>query len=445
MHPAPAASNHDSSGRRPTSDQPSPGALRARFLEVRATTERLAEPLSAEDAAAQSMPDASPTKWHLGHTTWFFETFVLSEEAPYSRDFAYIFNSYYEALGARVPRHARGLVTRPSLEEVRAYRRATTERVAALLEALEASGAPRIEDTLAKIELGVHHEQQHQELILTDIKHLLSQSPTFPVYQVAPRGLQRDPTAARDDAPLAFRRFAGGLVSIGSGARDFAFDNERPEHITYLQPYELATRLVTNSEYLAFIRDDGYARPELWLSDGFRWREDNAVRAPLYWQEPSAPTPQLFTLAGLRTLDPNEPVCHVSYYEADAYARWAGARLPSEAEWEHAAGDQPVVGNLLESGRFHPRPAPAGGEASPFGDVWQWTASAYAAYPGYRPLAGALGEYNGKFMCNQMVLRGGSCASPATHLRASYRNFFPPAARWQFSGIRLAKDATKDT
>jgi ergothioneine biosynthesis protein EgtB len=262
------------------------------------------------------------------------------------------------------------------------------------------------------------------------------------MYHAAPPERVGGPAAARDDAPLAFRRFDGGLVSIGCGVGDFAFDNEGPRHVAYLQPYELATRLVTNSEYLEFIRDGGYARPELWLSDGFRWIEDNAARAPLYWQEPSAPSPQLFTLAGLRGLDPNEPVCHVSYYEADAYARWAGARLPSESEWEHAAHDQPIAGNLLESGRFHPRPALPGGAASLFGDVWQWTASAYAPYPGYRPLPGALGEYNGKFMCNQMVLKGGSCATPTTHLRASYRNFFPPAARWQFTGIRLAKDAT---
>jgi ergothioneine biosynthesis protein EgtB len=411
-------------------------------------TERLAEPLSAEDAAAQSMPDASPTKWHLGHTTWFFETFVLSHEAsfqPYSRDFGYLFNSYYEALGARVARHARGLITRPSLDEVKAYRRVTTARVVALLEVLEASNAPRRGDRLAHVEIGIHHEQQHQELILTDIKHLLAQSPTFPAYHDAPHGREPGAAAARDPVPSAFRHFDGGLVAIGNEGPGFAFDNEGPEHVVYLQPYELARRLVSNSEYLAFIRDGGYTRPELWLSDGFRWLQDSAVRAPLYWQEASAPTPHVFTLAGLGALDPNEPVCHVSYYEADAYARWAGARLPSEAEWEHAARDEAVVGNLLESGRYHPRPALPGGEAAMFGDVWQWTASAYAPYPGYRPAPGALGEYNGKFMCNQLVLKGGSCATPATHLRASYRNFFPPAARWQFTGIRLAKDAAKDT
>jgi ergothioneine biosynthesis protein EgtB len=393
------------------------------------------------------MPDASPTKWHLGHTSWFFETFVLGDLPPYSKDYAYIFNSYYDALGARVARHARGLVTRPSLDEVKAYRRAVTTRVAELLEGLAAAPADGGDTALARIELGIHHEQQHQELILTDIKHLLAQGPTFPAYHSVDHWAPNvpgalDSGASRPSAPLAFRRFAGGLVSIGSDSESFAFDNEGPEHRTYLEPYALASRLVNNGEYLAFMRDGGYDRPELWLADGFRWRTENAVRAPLYWHEP-AQAPQLFTLAGLGGLDPDEPVCHVSYYEADAYARWAQARLPSEAEWEHAARAHAIGGNLLESGRFHPRPPV--GEPSLFGDVWQWTQSAYAPYPGYRPLPGALGEYNGKFMCNQMVLKGGSCATPATHLRASYRNFFPPAARWQFTGIRLAKDAAKDT
>jgi ergothioneine biosynthesis protein EgtB len=422
-----------------------------RFLDVRAMTERLAAPLSAEDAAAQSMPDASPTKWHLGHTSWFFETFVLAALPgfkAYSKDFGYIFNSYYDALGARVARHARGLITRPSFDEVKAYRRAVSERVAALLERLD-PGSGVDEAALARIELGIQHEQQHQELILTDIKHLLGQAPSFPMYQSPVDTASPPPNAEpRAGAPPAFRRVAGGLVAIGHASlgppsHGFAFDNEGPEHLTYLQPYQLGTRLVNNAEYLAFMRDGGYERPELWLSDGFRWRKEHGVAAPLYWHEPGSDAPQLFTLSGLSWLDPDEPVCHVSYYEADAYARWAGARLPREAEWEHAARARTVQGNLLESGRFHPRPPVA--EGSPFGDVWQWTESAYAAYPGYRPLAGALGEYNGKFMCNQMVLKGGSCATPATHLRASYRNFFPPDARWQFTGIRLAKDSAKET
>jgi len=420
-----------------------PRALRARLLEVRRGTEQL--------ATAQSMPDASPTKWHLGHTTWFFETFVLGSFPGFrahSADYGFIFNSYYEALGARVARHRRGLITRPSLDEVYAYRRATTERVAALLEAMEgtpgdAEHGELRRSALERIELGIHHEQQHQELLLTDIKHLLSQNPTFPAYHSTSNGspcYDTAPTATH--APLAYRSVAGGLVSIGHAGDDFAFDNEGPAHLTHLTPYRLATRLVTNAEYLEFMRDGGYDRPELWLSDGFRWQRENGVRAPLYWHEPASATPQVFTLAGLVWLQPDEPVCHVSLYEADAYARWAGARLPSEAEWEHAAGAPDAErGNFSESCRFHPRAPSSPDDTQMFGDAWEWTQSAYAAYPGYRPLPGALGEYNGKFMCNQMVLKGGSCATPAQHLRASYRNFFPPDARWQFSGIRLAKDA----
>jgi ergothioneine biosynthesis protein EgtB len=461
-----------------------PDTLRAQFLETRATTERLAQPLSAEDAGAQSMPDASPTKWHLGHTTWFFETFVLDglpTFQPYSRDHAYIFNSYYDGLGARVARAQRGLITRPSLERVYDYRRTITERVTELLSCLgpASAAAPGRDDILSRIELGIHHEQQHQELLLTDIKHLLSHHPTFSAYHSPSRSpSDRSPSPASPQpapAALDFHRFEGGLVSIGSDGGGFAFDNEGPRHSSYLEPYRLAARLVTNAEYLEFMRDRGYERPELWLSDGFRWRTENAIGAPLYWHEPGTPTPRVFTLAGLSALALDEPVCHVSYYEADAYARWAGARLPSEAEWEHAAETEPVAGNLLSSGRFHPCPpfATHGASSAPaaasdgavprapgsntagsptaaaglalFGDVWQWTQSAYSPYPGYRTLPGALGEYNGKFMCNQMVLKGGSCATPAAHIRASYRNFFPPAARWQFTGIRLAKDAAKDT
>jgi ergothioneine biosynthesis protein EgtB len=432
-----------------------PPAIRSQFLETRALTERLAQPLSAEDAGAQSMPDASPTKWHLGHTTWFFETFVLGELPsfqPYSSDYAYLFNSYYDGLGARVARAQRGLITRPSLDEVYAYRRTITERVDQLLACLESASAHDRNDVLACIELGIHHEQQHQELILTDIKHLLSHHPTLSVYRRSAHSpSERPPPASSRPAPpaLEFQPFEGGLVSIGSHGGGFAFDNEGPRHASYLQPYRLATRLVTNGEYLEFMRDSGYERPELWLSDGFHWRTQNAIGAPLYWHDPAAPSPRVFTLAGLSALALDEPVSHVSYYEADAYARWAGARLPSEAEWEHAAQSLPVAGNLLDSGRFHPAPvapvaAPANAAATGlalFGDVWQWTQSAYSPYPGYRTLPGALGEYNGKFMCNQMVLKGGSCATPAAHIRASYRNFFPPDAQWQFSGVRLARDA----
>ena len=425
-------------------------ALLRHFREVRATTERLAAPLSAEDAAVQSMPDASPAKWHLGHTTWFFETFVLGTVPgfrPHSKEYAFIFNSYYEALGARVPRHARGLLTRPSLDEVKEYRRLTQQRVEHLLEELaDPSDVSHGRDsearqaTLARVELGLHHEQQHQELLLTDVKHLFSHNPLYPVYQSRADGAPPFERAARPTSPLRFRSCRGGLVTIGSGGNGFAFDNEGPEHRVYLEPYQLGTRLVTNAEYLSFIRDGGYQRPELWLSDGYRWVNEHCIEAPLYWHEPSAERPQLFTLAGLVWLAPDEPVCHVSYYEADAFARWAGARLPSEAEWEHAAGQEAPSPNWLETGQLHPRPTTHAEDTQMFGDVWEWTQSAYAPYPGYRPQPGALGEYNGKFMCNQMVLRGGSCATPGGHVRASYRNFFPPEARWQFSGIRLAKD-----
>jgi ergothioneine biosynthesis protein EgtB len=415
-------------------------------------TEQLAAPLSAEDAAAQSMPDASPTKWHLGHTTWFFETFVLSLSPGFrahSNEYAFIFNSYYEALGARVARHQRGLLTRPSLAEVCAYRRSITERVASLLDGLADGAAARgvnaevASPALERIELGIHHEQQHQELILTDIKHLLSLNPSFPAYHssaAASSGCLD--MAARPAKPgLAYRRVAGGLVSIGSSAGGFAFDNEGPAHLTHLEPYQLATRLVSNAEYLEFMRDGGYDRPELWLSDGFRWKNERGVRAPLYWHEPDSAAPRVFTLAGLLGLQPDEPVCHVSFYEADAYARWAGARLATEAEWEHAVAGRPCAGNLLDARRHHPRPPSCPDDEQFYGDTWEWTQSAYAPYPGFRPLPGALGEYNGKFMCNQLVLKGGSCATPAEHIRASYRNFFPPEARWQFTGIRLAKDA----
>jgi ergothioneine biosynthesis protein EgtB len=424
---------------------PSPSELRARFLATRRTTERLAAPLSAEDAAAQSMPDASPTKWHLGHTTWFFETFVLGVMPGFrahSNDYAFMFNSYYESLGARIARHQRGLLTRPSLDEVYAYRRAMTERVAKLLEGLEADALPPElrAATLERIELGIQHEQQHQELILTDIKHLLSLNPTFPAYHSSTNGCYD--TAPRPTPPaLGYRGVAGGLVSIGSSGDGFAFDNEGPAHPTHLGPYRLATRLVSNAEYLEFMRDGGYERPELWLSDGFRWKSDNGVSAPLYWHEPASAKPQVFTLAGLVWLQPDEPVCHVSFYEADAYARWAGARLATEAEWEHAVAGRRSSGNLLETCRYHPRAPVSADDAQFYGDTWEWTQSAYAPYPGYRPLPGALGEYNGKFMCNQMVLKGGSCATPAEHIRASYRNYFPPGARWQFTGIRLAMDA----
>jgi ergothioneine biosynthesis protein EgtB len=410
--------------------------LARRYQEVRRRTDLLADPLSPEDCQVQSMPDASPTKWHLAHTTWFFAKFVL-DGAPLEPSFDYLFNSYYEAVGPRHPRAARGLLSRPSLDEVRRFRRRIDELVLSRLERGVA------DEVRARLVLGLQHEQQHQELILTDIKHLLGGHPDAPAYRRPPAPLR---TAGRAPA-LQWIAFPGGVHEIGAaapgaGGEPFAFDNECPRHEALLRPYALASRLVTCGEYRAFMRDRGYARPELWLSDG--WAEVVAERRerPLYWRADT-----IYTLDGERPLVDDEPVVHVSYYEADAYARWAGARLPTETEWEAAAAAAVPGGardddDLLETDRLHPRPAPGGtGLRQLFGGAWEWTASAYAPYPGYRAAPGALGEYNGKFMCSQQVLRGGSCATPRTHIRASYRNFFPAGARWQFSGIRLARDA----
>jgi ergothioneine biosynthesis protein EgtB len=406
-------------------------ALAARLREVRATTERLAAPLSPEDRQVQSMPDASPTKWHLAHTTWFFETFVtlpnLPGERPFHPSFGYLFNSYYEAVGPRHPRPLRGLLTRPSSDEVAAYRRHVTARVSTLLE------TERRPEVLAAIELGLNHEEQHQELLLTDAKHLLAQSPLRPVYRERPADEPREAPALRW---LGHRE---GLHEIGHEGDAFAFDNERQRHRVFAPAFEIAARPVTCGEYLAFMRDGGYARPEHWHSAGWDAVRTEGWRAPLYWEERDGAW-WTFTLAGMRPIVPNEPVCHVSWFEAQAYASWAGARLPTEAEWEVAASSHERLGALLESERYHPQPI-ANDRPRFFGDVWEWTASDYGPYPGFRPLPGAFGEYNGKFMCGQYVLRGGSCATPGAHLRASYRNFFPPSTRWQFSGFRLARDA----
>ena len=412
--------------------------LLAAFTATRQQTDALAEGLSAEDCMLQSMPDASPVKWHLAHTTWFFETFVLERAVPGHRcvDPAYrqLFNSYYVGVGERHPRPERGLLSRPSLKEVQHYRRTVEQQVAALLQ------LPALKDDIAAlIELGIHHEQQHQELILTDLKHHFSRNPMAPAYR------PESATAPSPDRSITQVRLEGGAVEIGHAGSGFCFDNELPRHLVWLAPFALASRLVTNAEYLAFIEDGGYERPELWLSDGWDTRTREGWAAPLYWRQPaSGGAWQVYTLHGLRPLEAREPVCHVSYYEAEAYARWAGARLPTEAEWEAAAQQTAPTtaasrGAMLDDGRFHPRAAPAGdGLVQMYGDVWEWTQSAYLPYPGFRPAEGAVGEYNGKFMINQMVLRGGSCATPASHIRASYRNFFPPQARWQFSGIRLA-------
>jgi ergothioneine biosynthesis protein EgtB len=382
------------------------------------------------------MPDASPTKWHLAHTTWFFETFILAKSVPgyrvFDEGYGFLFNSYYEAVGARQPRPLRGLLTRPSLAAVSAYRRAVDAAMASLLKDLDDG------DVQALATLGIHHEQQHQELMLTDILHLFAQNPLSPAYAAgaAPRVT---PTAP---APLSWVEHPGGIVGIGHDGSGFAFDNEGPRHKVLLRPFRLASRAVTNGEWRDFLADGGYRRPELWLADGWAMVQAERWRAPLYWRLDDDGGTACMTLSGLTPIDDAEPVCHVSYYEADAFARWAGKRLPNEAEWEVMAAAVPSAGNTLGSGALRPLAATGGGPPHQlFGDVWEWTASPYAAYPGFVPAAGAVGEYNGKFMCNQMVLRGGSCVTPDGHLRPTYRNFFYPHQRWQFCGVRLAEDA----
>jgi ergothioneine biosynthesis protein EgtB len=410
------------------------GALAKRFASIRAQTMALAAPLSPEDAVVQSMPDASPVKWHLAHTTWFFETFVLRPHVrgykTFDPTYGYLFNSYYNAIGARHPRPERGLLTRPSLDAVRDYRTHVERAIAPLL---ESSG-----EHAALIELGLQHEQQHQELIATDVKHLLSRSPLKPSYLPA---WPLTTVAAREPGWVAH---PGGIVEIGHGGAGFAFDNEGPRHRVLLQPFALATHPVSHGEFAAFVDDGGYRRPELWLSLGWETVVAGDWQAPLYWERRDGRW-WTFTLRGMAPIEDAVPIVHVSCFEADAYARWAGARLPTEFEWEAAACNQPVQGNFLETGAMHPlaprEAAPDDALAQLFGDVWEWTQSSYGPYPRYRPAAGAIGEYNGKFMCNQYVLRGGSCATPRSHVRATYRNFFPPDARWQFSGLRLARDA----
>jgi len=411
--------------------------LLTQFQRVRERTQSLCAPLSAEDALVQSMPDASPAKWHLAHTTWFFEQFVLAALGEPARDpaFMYLFNSYYEAVGERVSRAQRGLMTRPGLSQVLDYRKAVNRKVCEL-----SAERTMTASVLATLELGVHHEQQHQELLLTDIKHALGTQALRPAYRVDL--VKAAPVQA---APLSWAEFAGGVVELGVNidSASFTFDCERPRHRVVVQPYRLATRPLCNAEVLAFIADGGYADPRHWLSDGWATVQREGWRAPLYWEGDGGDF-QLYTLGGMQPLDPAQTACHLSYYEADAIARWLGARLPTEAEWEHAAAGVPVTGHFAEDDVLSPRAATGDGLAQLFGDVWEWTQSAFAPYPGYRPLAGALGEYNGKFMANQFVLRGGSCFTPSGHVRASYRNFFPASARWQMTGLRLADDGGRD-
>ena len=411
-----------------------------RYRQVRSFSEELCQPLEIEDYVIQSMPDASPTKWHLAHTSWFFDTFVLQaahadrlEQCP--PKYGYLFNSYYNAVGPMHCRPRRGMISRPTVEQTYRYRREVDELMFETISHLSASVWEKFEPI---VELGLHHEQQHQELLLTDIKHLFSQNPLHPIYR---RASPHD--MAGTGPPLEWLEFPGGLHWIGQGEKGFSFDNEGPRHQEFLSPFQLASRLVTNAEYIEFIEEGGYARPELWLSLGWFTVNENKWSCPLYWAKQDDRWHD-YTLSGFRPIAPEEPVCHLSFFEADAYARWASARLPTEAEWELASGEAPLKGNFVENGSYHPRPSGGDRASKPlaqmFGDVWEWTRSAYSPYPGYNPPTGAIGEYNGKFMCNQYVLRGGSCATSQTHIRRTYRNFFPPDKRWQFTGIRLARD-----
>jgi ergothioneine biosynthesis protein EgtB len=409
-----------------TARQDANATLVASYQRIRAFSEQLCAPLLTEDMGLQACADVSPPRWHLAHTTWFFETFLLKPHLPdyrvFQPQFEYLFNSYYNGIGEQFSRPQRHLLSRPTGEEVYAWRRQVDQAMARLIEA-----QPALAD---RITLGLNHEQQHQELLLTDLKYSLSFNPLAPA-------IGQPLTAADKVAPLGFTPFNGGLVEIGANENGFAFDNETPRHRVWLEPFALANRPVTNGEFRAFIDDGGYQRPELWLSDGWAWVQAQHIQRPLYWHED---LDRHFTLAGLQPLHHGQILAHVNYYEADAYARWAGKRLPTEQEWEHAAAAQPPEGNFVDNGIYQPGAARETGLMHLFGDVWEWTASAYLPYPGFQAAAGAVGEYNGKFMCNQMVLRGGSCASSQDHLRASYRNFFYPHHRWQFSGIRLAGD-----
>lgn len=410
-------------------------SLAGRFRATRRTTEELCEPLEPEDCCIQSMPDVSPTKWHLAHTSWFFETFVLKSALPSFRSpdpqYDYLFNSYYNAVGRQYARPERGLLSRPTLAEVMDYRARVDEAMDEVF-----AGEPE-QELLAIIELGTHHEQQHQELMLMDIKHVFSRNPLHPAYRELPAALEVNV------ASLNWLQFDGELQSIGHDGLGFAFDNETPQHRAYVESFQIADRLITCGEYLEFMDDRGYERPELWLSDAWNVIQTRGWNAPLYWERKDGQW-RIMTLGGMRDLNPNEPVCHVSYYEADAFSRWMDCWLPRESVWETVASGLPTKGNFVEEDRLHPAPLASQNEASSpaqmFGDVWEWTCSPYSAYPGYRAKDGALGEYNGKFMCNQMVLRGGSCVTPLSHIRATYRNFFPPDARWPFAGIRLTKE-----
>jgi ergothioneine biosynthesis protein EgtB len=415
-------------------------ALIERFNRVRAQSITIASPLSPEDMAVQVDVCASPTKWHLAHSTWFFETLVLKPNEPHFKPhderWPVLFNSYYHGLGNRHPRARRGMLTRPSVQDVYAYRCAVDDRVRAVL---ENTGEDAFQSLRGIVELGMQHEQQHQELMLTDLKLLLAENPLLPSY----RSDGADSGPASDPGDCAWMSFEGGVVEIGHSGDAFAYDNETPRHRQFLEPYQLADRLVTNGEYLEFIADGGYGDPLLWLDDGWTTVSQRGWIKPMYWIQDHGAWRE-FTLRGLQTLDPHRPVCHLSFFEADAFARWSGARLPTEAEWEHAANGVNMAGNFVESDLLHPAspPSPRGALRQCFGDVWEWTRSSHEPYPGYCPPRGPIGEYNGKFMNGQYVLRGGSCATSESHIRPTYRNFFSPESRWQFTGIRLARSTT---
>ncbi len=410
-------------------------ALASRYQTVRALSAAICAPLATEDHVVQTIPDVSPPKWHLAHTTWFFENFILQRSLPgyalHHPAYGFLFNSYYEAVGARHPRPERGLLSRPTVAEVMRYREYVDRY---LLELIAHADEPAWPALASLVELGVQHEQQHQELLLTDIKHIFATNPLRPVYRPS---AGRGPAAA---IPCEWVEVPGGVREVGYAGSGFSYDNERPRHRVWLAPFRIASRLVSSSEYMKFIDAGGYRRPEFWLSDGWNAANQCDWQSPLYWERIDGAWWQM-TLSGMREVDEGEPVCHLSYYEADAYARWCRKRLPTEAEWEVVASGIEASGNFLDSGALHPAPATGSGMQQMYGDVWEWTQSPYVAYPGFRPESGAIGEYNGKFMCNQVVLRGGSCATPAGHVRASYRNFFYPQSRWQFTGMRLAEDA----
>jgi len=409
------------------------------YLRIRMYTEKLVEPLEIEDFIVQADTHVSPTKWHLSHTTWFFETFVLKQSSPnyrvFHEDFHYLFNSYYESVGKFHPRTARGLITRPTVSETFAYRKYVDDHVLTLI---ESKSSIDLEKVRPFIEIGLNHEQQHQELLLTDLKYNFSFNPTHPVYNLI------DGFDVSSSQELSFVKIEGGLIEVGHDGDGFSFDNETPKHKKWLDPYRLANRPVTNSEYVQFIEEGGYSKAELWLSDGWNDVKKDNWQAPLYWEKHDGKW-FAFTLSGLLPIDEHAPVSHISFYEADAYARWAGKRLPTEEEWEHGLQHTPIKGNFSEQGYFHPiaenKEEPAQPFSKGFGDVWEWTQSPYSPYPRSKPLNGELGEYNAKFMANQMVLKGGSCCTPESHIRLTYRNFFYPQMRWQFSGLRLAEDA----